>query len=146
MKKEDVSFEQLEQRRTFIEDLLAGGWVSDDNWNRLFEGGADLEPEAQAEYATRFFQVRIGMHVKSAYLLLECERRDGSGGSGLYLFFGDNLRQVLREVMAHVSSLSQGNYLDMVRALTLLCDEVLLQSDDELVKVSPTAPAMDDGS
>jgi hypothetical protein len=138
MKKENVSLEQLEQRKTFNEELLAGGWVVDDSWNELLEGGADLEPESQAEYSSEFFQVRIGLHAQNAYLMLECESRNGSGGFGLYLFFGNNLRPVLREVISRVSFVSRENYLEMIKALTLLCDEVLLQSGGELVKVSPT--------
>jgi hypothetical protein len=76
MKKENLSLEQLEQRKTFNEELLAGGWVVDDSWNELLEGGADLEPESQAEYSSEFFQVRIGLHAQNAYLMLEWSSRE----------------------------------------------------------------------
>jgi hypothetical protein len=146
MMKSEMSEDQLADRATFVERVREAGWDLG-GWEELFEGGADLEPEAQAEYRNPRAFLRLSYNARSDYVLLECggvrakgEEAGNGGASGDAAPEAENLRfypirdlgAVVGKVVAEKDNLSLDTLPRLVKKIKPLCNYVLTDTPDGL--------------
>lgn len=144
MLKSEMSEDQLADRAAFVEKVSAAGWDLC-GWEQLFESGADLEPEAQAEFHSPRAFLRVSYHASGDYVLLECaapaeggeESGRDSGGEGATLagarirFYPINdLGAIAGRIVAAQETLSLATLPKLVKRIKPLCNYVLMETED----------------
>jgi hypothetical protein len=136
VKQAEMTAEQLGQRQLFVTNLSSAGW-NPGGWEALWEAGATLTPEAQAEYQTSSFKLRLGYHAEAGYVRLECDEIEGDTQLTFRFYPKANLDTVLETVVANQESLSAENFPELVKTMIPRCSLVLFEvSDEELVQLS----------
>ena len=142
MLKEEMSEEQLAKRENFITPLVAAGWDVG-GWERLFNSGFSLTPEAQAEYRNPKLTLRLSYYIKDNYILLEFRKQEATTlpaeeniMPSLRFYTNGNLASVLSGVIAEDDTLSADNYPNFIKKMIPLCKLVLLEIEESLVRVS----------
>ena len=134
MKKSEFSESQSNDRNLFVKTLKDAGW-SFGGWNELFENDADLSPEALAEYSTESFEFRLSFFVIEMRLLLEMTEKNDGQAFGLHLTEYTDLENVLETITGSQMTLTKENCIEFFKELVQVCNEVLLETDDELVRL-----------
>ena len=75
MKLTDLSSDAIADRQVFIEHLGAAGWTVE-TWDEVLEAGADVEPEAEAEYSGNTFNFRLEYHASNRSLVFQLANED----------------------------------------------------------------------
>jgi len=142
MLKEEMTEQELAGRADFVKQLVAAGWDVG-GWERLFNNGFSLTPEAQAEYRNPKLTLRLSYYVKDDYILLEFRKQEATTLPAqenlipsLRFYANGNLEPVLSGVIAEEHTLSQDNYPDFIKKMIPLCKFVLLEIEEGLVKLS----------
>jgi hypothetical protein len=136
MFKTEMTQQQLEARCLFVDKLSVAGW-NPGRWDILFEQGHCLTPEAQAEYQNSAFNFRLSYFIKEAYILLNLvERNNGSFRAKLRLYPKRELNEVLDAIIKRQSIISIKSYASFVSSLIPLCEHLLLEMPNGLMKVS----------
>jgi hypothetical protein len=133
MKKSKMSARSLEDRRMLRQYLALAGWDVE-SWDQALETGADVEPEAEGEYAGPVFNLRLEYHAEHNYLLLEMVQRDGELFLRLRLY--NDLALILARIIAAQDTIDKENYTDLIKSLILLCDPLLVETDEGLYRLS----------
>lgn len=135
MMKSEMSEDQLADRAAFVAEARAAGWDLG-GWEQLFESGADLEPEAQAEFrGTRAF-LRVGYHARDDYVLLECTApaENGGGealaGARIRFYPVNDLGAIVGRIIAAGDSLTLETLPELVRRIRPLCNYVLMELEE----------------
>jgi hypothetical protein len=146
MTKSELSEDQLADRAAFVERVRAAGWDVG-GWEQLFENGADLEPEAQAEYVSPRAFLRLSYHARGDYVLLECGgvrgETEGAGEGGVpagdepeaekVRFYPVNdLGAVVGAAAGEKDTLSLENLSELVSKLEPLCNYIILETPEGL--------------
>ncbi len=135
MLKIEMTSQQLANRNKFIRELITAGW-DPGGWEQLFEGGARLTPEAQAEYRNVNLDLRLSYYVSDGYLRLECLKKDGSKILGARLHpKEDNLIHIVDIVISQQNILSRSNFLNLIKKMTPYCSNIFLESSFVSTKV-----------
>lgn len=150
MLKKEMVEEELARRTYFVKRLVAAGWDTR-GWERLFNSGFSLTPEAQAEYRNAELALRLSYYIKDNYILLEFRenelvqqsaRQAGTLSSDVNLlpslrFYPDgNLGLVLDELITELKRPSEDTYPDLIKKMIPLCQLILLEIEEGLVKLS----------
>ena len=135
MFKAEMTEKQLADRDVFVRKLTAVGW-DPRGWEQLFDSGANLTPEAQAEYKNATFEMRLGYYIGENYVSLELARIHNRTNIRLRFCLKDNLAVIVDAVAEVQDTVSQDNYVDFIQKMVLLCDPLLLETPQGLVKVS----------
>jgi hypothetical protein len=139
MLKPDMAPEQLADRRLFLERLENAGWIVDKNWKELFESSANLIPEALAEYRNDVFYMRLGYYIEENYVFQKCVDRSRKILVSSLRFYPKLLDRRLNIIVDWQNILSLDNYTNFVKNMVPLCNLVLYDSPDGLVKISLNA-------
>ncbi len=137
MFKAELNQHQLRDRDLFIKKLITAGW-DPKGWEKLFEGGACLTPEAQAEYHNKnpTSDLRLSYYAGQGYVLMECVGRDDPTRLNLRFYPNQNLATLVDKVIAMQDTLSSANYPDFITMMIPLCKLILLETPEGLVKIS----------
>jgi hypothetical protein len=135
MFKEELNQQQLRDRNLFIKKLISAGW-DPKGWDELFEGGACLTPEAQAEYQNTTFDLRLSYYAGQGYMLVECVGRDDPTRLSLLFYPNQNFEILVDKVIAMQDTLSPSNYPDFITMMIPLCKLILLETPEGPVKIS----------
>ncbi len=135
MLKTDMTPEQLKRRDFFINRLLAAGW-DPGGWELLFEHGADLSPEAQAEYENPALSLRLSYFVEQGYVLLESVSKETSEALSVRFYPKDNLTTVVDILVEVQDRLAPDRYTGLIGNMIPVCEAIVLETPDGLVKVS----------
>ena len=135
MKKSDMSARQLKDRAAFRKALGPAGWDFG-GWDALFEGGADLDPEAQAEKRNRTFDMRLSLYAAERYLLLELTQRRGPVAVVIRLYPAASLGRLLDAIVSRSDAINSTNYADSLRELSPHCGRMLLETTKGLLKLT----------
>jgi hypothetical protein len=127
--------QQLKDRDIFINKLITAKW-NPGGWELLFESGANLTPEAQAEYQNPVFDICLSYYAEKGYILMECVKKKNHKTISLRLYPKNDLSTIVDTVIAVQDTFSLDNYPDFINKLVPMCRLVLLQTADGLVKVS----------
>jgi hypothetical protein len=127
----DLSGEQRAQRDAVVSRLTAAGW-DPGGWEELFEGGANLEPEAQLEYAGEAGELRLGF--RAAERAFELDQLAGEDALSL-VFTRADAGPVLDVIVAHQDTLSPDTLPDLVEAVMEHVGGAYLRTPDGLVKI-----------
>jgi hypothetical protein len=127
MRKSDLTQEQAAERAGFVRKLQAFGW-DPGGWEILFEGGADLLPEAQAEYRNDVSVLRLGLDVSNRQLRLECLPTEEGEELSLLLCPRVTVEEVLDPIVAKQDQLSARIAAALIKELTPLCWEAYLET------------------
>ncbi len=128
--------QQLANRSTFIRKLIAAGW-DPRGWEQLFDGGARLKPEAQAEYNNGILNLRMSYYAGEGYIQLECVQREViTVVAARFYPKEDNLVSIIDIVIAEQDTLSLDNFSDIIKRIIPYCSHIFLESGLGLTKVS----------
>lgn len=133
----------LATREAVVSRLDEAGW-SVAGWERLFEDGVSLTPEAQAEYAGDLADLRLGYWAAEGYLQLDCADREESETLRLRLYPRAGVEAVLAHVTRWQGSLSAAMLPDFVLDVAPACRGIFLDAGDQFVSLS-VAPAAGEG-
>jgi hypothetical protein len=136
MFKSDMTDKELVDRGIFVEKIKESNWDFG-GWETLFESGANLTPEAQAEFSNTFLTMRLGYYVGRNYVLLEFLRTIGDTLPNVRFYLKNDIGPVVDRVIAAQDVLSQHVFADFVHTMMPLCDKILIEYATGLVQVSP---------
>ena len=134
MMKSEMSPEALADRQMFVQLLSEAGWEVE-SWEDPMAGGANVEPEAEAEYHGETFDLRLEYHASDRSLVFQLAARSSDVALSLKLFPKD-LSLVVGHITPMPESLSDANYTDFVKSLIPLCFLVLVETEDGLYRLS----------
>lgn len=127
MRKADLSVEQRLERDRFVDRVIKCGWhVS--GWEVLFAGGADLTPEAQAEYRNEVSELRLSFDVAPRRLRLECASRSTPDAVTIVLCPNNSLEQVLQPITSLQDNLSVSVVRQLLPTLRPACKEAYVDT------------------
>ena len=146
MTKSEMTEDQLADRAAFVQRVSAAGWDLG-GWEQLFEDGADLEPEAQAEYQNPRAFLRLSYHARRDYVLLECggvrSEGEGEGNGGtpggvvpeaenVSFYPIRDLGAIVGKVVAEQDTLSLETLPRLVKKIKPLCNYVISETSEGL--------------
>lgn len=135
MTRDEMSPSQLEWRAGFADMLKRAGWDFA-GWEKLFESGISLSPEAQAEYHNSTLGLRAGYQAQEGYLSLDLVDPKAEFAANLRLFPRDRPDDILATIVKAQDSLSPDTFADFVVAVIPLTKLALLDTPDGLVELS----------
>lgn len=135
MRKSDMSREQLAERAVFVDKLTAAGWRGS-NFNRNFDDGLSVSPEASMSYSNRDMTLRFDLAFKDPRATLYL---DAKGGKTLGLVFKcpERLQDLVSAVVAMQNDISPDNVKEKSADLLAVCPEMfkISASGDKLIPV-----------
>lgn len=135
MNKNEMPAFRLEERRIFLQRLAFAGWDVE-GWDKVFDSGGDVNPEAEARYAGPVFDLRLEYHADRGNLLLEMVERRGDSVLRLHLYPFADVASLLISIIAAQNVLNGENYHELVKSLIAVCDPVLIDTDEGLYRLS----------
>ncbi len=135
MKTREMSAQNLEDRRVFLEELSQAGWDVE-GWSEALDAGASVDPEAEAEYKGPMFDLRLEYHAKPRQLTLGMVQRDGPAALRLQIRPSDDLAPLLAQIIAMQGSLDAENYPSLVKSLIPYSAPLLIETDDGLFQLT----------
>ena len=133
MKQSDMSADAIADRQVFIEHLSAAGWMVE-TWDEVLDAGADVEPEAEAEYSGTTFDLRLEYYASNRSLVFQLA--DENSISLFLRLFPVDLKLVLGPITAVQDELNETNYMDFVKSLITLCTLVLIETEEGSYRLS----------
>src|SRR5262245_18552005 len=129
MIKSEMSLQAQQDRQVILQLLSEAGWRVED-WAKALDAGADVEPEAEAQYPGPVFDLLVESHAKDRILMLEIAQRDGPVVLSLQLHPKGDLEPLLARIIEAQEKLNEENYSDFVKSLLHLCSLVLIDTDE----------------
>ena len=135
MRKAELSEAQRVERDRFVRYLEEFGW-DPGGWETLFEGGADLVPEAQAEYVNSTSTLRLGLNLGKSRIRFEWAGQDENDVLSLILHPAYTVKEVLDLIVTIQDTLSFSNGAPLIEALIAVCREAYLETGEELIPLA----------
>lgn len=133
MKKSDMPADALADRQVFIAHLVEAGWLVE-TWDEVLDAGADVEPEAEAEYGGNGFDFRLEYHAGNRSLVFQLAN---DNGVALFLrLFPVDLKLALERITAVQDELNETNYAEFVKSLIASCSLVLIETEEGSFRLS----------
>ncbi len=129
MIKSEMSLQAQEDRQVFVQLLSDAGWRVQD-WAEALDAGADVEPEAEAQYGGPVFDLLVEYHARDRILMLEIVQRYGPVVLSLQLHPKGDLAPLLARIIEAQEKLNEETYTDFVKSLIPLCSLVLIETDE----------------
>jgi len=125
---------QLAAREAFVDGLQGAGWDVA-GWEHLFENGASLLPEAQAERTGDAADLRLGYWMGDGYVLLECADRARRDSLRVRLYPRDTVDAIVAHVVRWQSRLDPDTFAEFAEQATACCRGVFLEVDGAFVSI-----------
>jgi hypothetical protein len=135
MRKSELSEEQLQQRRFFVDTLADAGWRGS-NFNRNFDLGLWSSPEASLTYSNGQMSLRLDLAFEDPRIIFYISSTSGKS-LGLVFKCEDRHKSLLAAVIGMQDSITPENIKDKTEELAVVCPKLfkISASGDKLLPV-----------
>ena len=122
MRKSEMSEEQLERRRLFVETLAAAGWRPLP-FNEQFDRGLKTSPEASFDYEGQRLTLRLDFRAEDPRVIFYLDSSEGRS-LGLVFRCADRLKALLDSIVSMQNNIARDNIKEKSADLLKVCPQM----------------------